>query len=122
MKLNKISADDYRKQQEREGVAEEQRLASNVISERTIVELECKEYHVTDAESGERVGSIYAPLEFCEPVSCEYAVGFEHPMGFITVDGLMVHHACGRPTRKWWARNFSEFVTVEEGVTLPWQT
>jgi len=92
-----------------------------VASTKRVVEIQVREYTVIDSETGERVGIIDAPLDFCPFLGCEHSVGSKHPAGFIRINGLQVHHDCGRPTRRWWDATFKDLVKVDNGVKLPWE-
>lgn len=87
-----------------------------------------KEYHVIDPDTGQLVGTIDAPLDFCNPLSCEYSKGKRNPMGYVNPlnkrverRDLWVHEHCLRPTLAWWDGNWHRLVLPVEGVKLPWQ-
>ena len=89
--------------------------------------LPTKEYHVVDPDTGQVVGTIDAPLAFCDPLSCEAAASKRNPMGFINpldntkdVRDLWVHQWCMRPTLAWWQATWDSMV-LSNGTRLPWQ-
>lgn len=90
------------------------------------VDMEVKTYDVVDPASGEVVGHIDAPLDYCDLLTCVKKQGLKHPMGFINpldsaVDPrtLFVHAACMKPTQAWWR---SQWRSMVYGQQMPWDT
>ena len=93
------------------------------------VALETKEYHVVDPETGQVVGTIDAPLSFCNIAGCPASAGKRNPFGFINPlnkklerRDLWVHEHCLHPTKAWWDGAWHRLVLPVEGVTMPWES
>lgn len=90
------------------------------------VEIPVKTFDVVDPDTGEVVGHIDAPLDYCELLACPHKKGKKHPMGFINPLNsaedprtLWVHEACMKPTQIWWAGQWRSM--VYGGKQMPWE-
>jgi|ERR1043166_5458882 hypothetical protein len=87
-------------------------------------ELETDFFLVIDPKTGEEVGKLYYPLEFCgldtenNETGCE-GLPFSYHR-FSAEFPVFVHSECWRPRREYWNATFGDMVKVNEGVTLPW--
>lgn len=88
-------------------------------------ELDVKTFDVVDPDTGEVVGHIDAPLDYCDLLECPGKTGLKHPMGFINpLDAktdprtLWVHSGCMKPTQAWWAGQWRSM--VYGGKDMPW--
>jgi hypothetical protein len=89
--------------------------------------LDVKTFDVVDPDTGEVVGHIDAPIDYCDLLECPARTGLKHPMGFINpLDSkrdprtLWVHGGCMKPTRAWWASQWRSM--VYGGKLMPWDS
>ncbi|HSW91932.1 MAG TPA: hypothetical protein VLG09_04765 [Candidatus Saccharimonadales bacterium] len=80
-----------------------------------------KYFELRNPDTGEVIGKIHYPSEFCDGLSCQLSSGEKHPLSFRRVGFTWVHIHCGKPTREYASATFRDYVDVPEDVKLPWE-
>lgn len=77
---------------------------------------------IINPKTGEKIGELIYPTEFCEGVGCPYATG-KHPYSYHRPQGTLiwVHSGCGKPTKSHCSGTVRDQIIVMEGKSLPWE-
>src|SRR5215831_15937798 len=79
-----------------------------------------KHFNVVDPDTGEVLGKLFYPSEFCDGIGCASSVGRTHALSFRRVGPLWVHLHCGKPTRAYAQAEFDDVIEWNENAKLPW--